>query len=195
MPSSEYKDEPAVNPLAPVEQFIHWLTTTTIHLAIGLAIGLIAATVMRGRHLRWTWAAGALVLVVLARRILGSGALTLGTAALCATVRGRRWHREDVETGADLADVAAGRNGPLDALRSLARKAEVRWSATGSESLVARRSADGRSRARWSGRHDPARRSDRRYAHARGRRHPLGQDGHDDLDRRRVRSSTAWARS
>jgi hypothetical protein len=134
MPSSEYTTGPAVSPLAPIEQLINWFTTTTIHLAIGLVIGLIATTVMRRRHLRWTWAVGALAVVVLARRILGGDALTLGTAALCATVRGRRWHREDVETGADMADVAAGRHGPLDALRSLARKAEARWSAAGPES-------------------------------------------------------------
>ncbi|HWY90589.1 MAG TPA: type IV secretion system DNA-binding domain-containing protein [Solirubrobacteraceae bacterium] len=135
MSSSAYNNEPAVNPLAPVEQLVHWLTITTIHLAVGLAIGLITATVMRRRHLRWTWAAGALVLVMLARRMLGDGgASTLGTAALCATVRGRRWHREDIEAGADLADFAAGRRGPLDVLRSLARKVDVRWSAVGSES-------------------------------------------------------------
>ncbi|HEV3319223.1 MAG TPA: TraM recognition domain-containing protein [Solirubrobacteraceae bacterium] len=134
MSSSAYDNEPVVNPLAPVEQLLRWLMTTTIHLAIGLAIGLLAARVMRSRHLRWTWAAGALVLVVLAREILGGGTLTLGTAALSATVRGRRWHREDMEAGADLADVAAGRHGPLDALRSLARKVEARWSAPGSES-------------------------------------------------------------
>jgi hypothetical protein len=131
MPSSEYNNEPAVNPLAPLEQLVHWLTTTTVHFAIGLAIGLIAATVMRRRHLRWTWAAGALMLVVLTRRILGGDALTLGTAALCATVRGRRWHREDVETGADLAEIAAGRRGPLDALRGLVRKLEGRWDVAG----------------------------------------------------------------
>jgi hypothetical protein len=134
MPSSESNNEPVVNPLAPVEQIVHWVTTTTIHLAIGLAIGVIAATAMRSRHLRWTWAAGALVLVVLARGVLGGGTLTLGTAALCATVRGRRWHREDVEAGADLADVAAGRHGPMDMLRSLARKVEVPWNTPGSES-------------------------------------------------------------
>jgi hypothetical protein len=135
MPSSEYNNEPAVNPLAPVEQLVHWLTATTVHLAIGLAIGLIAARVMRSRHLRWTWAAGALVLVVFARTVLGGGvASIMGTAALCATVRGRRWHREDVEAGADLADVAAARRGPLDALSALARKLDARWSTAGSES-------------------------------------------------------------
>jgi len=134
MPSFAYDNEPVVRPLAPIEQLVHWMMSTTIHLAIGLAIGLIAATIMRRRHLRWTWAAGAFVLVVLARGIVGDGALTLGTAALCAAMRGRRWHREDVEAGADLADVAARRHGPMDTLRLLARKAEMRWGAAGSES-------------------------------------------------------------
>ncbi|HEY2283570.1 MAG TPA: type IV secretion system DNA-binding domain-containing protein [Solirubrobacteraceae bacterium] len=134
MSSSEYTTEPAVNPLGPVEQFIHWFTATTVHLMIGLAIGLIAATAMRRLHLRWTWASGALMLVVLTRRILGGDALTLGTAALCATVRGRRWHREDIETGADMADAATGRRGPLDALRLLARRVQTWRSASGAES-------------------------------------------------------------
>ncbi len=74
MPSSEYTSEPVANPLEPVEQLVHWLMTTTIHLAIGLAIGLIAARAMRSRHLRWTWGATALVGVVLGRSILGGGA-------------------------------------------------------------------------------------------------------------------------
>jgi len=134
MSSSEYTTEPAVNPLAPVEQLVHWLASATIHLAIGLPIGLAAAAMMRRHHLRWTWAAGALAAVVLARPPLDGGTLTLGTAALCATVRGRRWHREDLEAGADLAELAAGRRGPLDALRSLARRAQLRWSAPGAES-------------------------------------------------------------
>jgi hypothetical protein len=124
---SPYAVEPQANPLEPIEQLLHWLTSTTIHLAIGLVIGLIAARAMRSRHLRWTWAATALGGIVLGRSILGGGlAMTLGMAALCATVRGRRWHREDLDTGADLAEIAAERRGPLDAARSLRRKIEMR---------------------------------------------------------------------
>lgn len=120
MSRSEYIQEPPADPLAPVEQLLNWLFTTTIHLTIGLAVGLVAARVMRGRHLRWTWAVTALAVVVLAWPALGDGvASTLGTAALCAIVRGRRWHREDIEAGADLADIAANRRGPLDALRRI----------------------------------------------------------------------------
>lgn len=122
-----YTGEPEANPLAPLGQLADWLTATTLHLALGLAIGLIAARAMRSCHLRWTWAAAALAGVVLGRSIVGGGtSLTLGTAALCASVRGRRWHREDLETGADLADIAAERRGPLDALRALLRRIEMR---------------------------------------------------------------------
>ena len=133
MPSSEYTTEPAVNPLEPVEQLVHWLMTTTIHLAIGLAIGLIAARVLRSRHLRWTWAATTLGVDLFAWPVLGAGiASILGTAALCATVRGRRWHREDLDAGADLAEIAAERRGPLDAMRTLTRRVVpvlmARWS-------------------------------------------------------------------
>ena len=89
MPSSEYTSQSPMNPLAPAEQLAGWLMTATIHLALGIAIGLIAAHAMRRRHLRWTWAATALTAVVLARPVLGDGAaMTLGTAALCATGAG-----------------------------------------------------------------------------------------------------------
>jgi hypothetical protein len=119
---SSYAEEPQANPLEPVEHLLHWLTSTTIHLAIGLVIGFVLARAMRAQHLRWTWAAAALGGVVLGRSILGDGlSTTLGTAALCATVRGKRWHREDLDTGADLAEIAAQRRGPLDASRSLLR--------------------------------------------------------------------------
>jgi hypothetical protein len=47
---------------------------------------------------------------------------TLAAGALCAAVRGRRWHREDVMAGGDLAEIAARRRGPFDAWRSVSRQ-------------------------------------------------------------------------
>jgi type IV secretory pathway TraG/TraD family ATPase VirD4 len=111
------------NPLEPVEQLAHWLTSAAVHGAIGVAIGLLAVRLMHHRHLRWTWAPAALGVDVIAAPVLGGGATwTLGIAALCATVRGRRWHREEVQAGADLAELAANRRGPVDVLRTLARR-------------------------------------------------------------------------
>ena len=39
--SSEYTttNEPQVNPLEPVEQLMHWLLSTTLHLAMGSRSG------------------------------------------------------------------------------------------------------------------------------------------------------------
>jgi len=122
MPSTNPSPEPGDNPLAPLTALAQWLTGTTIHVAIGLIVGLLAARAMRREHLHWSWGAVGLTVVFVARQALGGLAWTVGTAALCATVRSRRWHREDVEAGADLAEIAAARRGPLDALRSLARR-------------------------------------------------------------------------
>ncbi|MFI5005338.1 MAG: type IV secretory system conjugative DNA transfer family protein [Solirubrobacterales bacterium] len=118
------------DPLAPLEHLFQWLTGTTLHIVLGALLGLLAAHLMRRRHLHWSWAAGVLVLVVLARAALVGAATTLGVGALVATARGRRWHREDLQSGADLAEIAASRTSPLDALRGAASPVR-RWLAGG----------------------------------------------------------------
>ncbi|MFZ1155975.1 MAG: helicase HerA-like domain-containing protein [Solirubrobacteraceae bacterium] len=122
MPSSEYTTNPSVNPLAPLSELIGWLSPTSLHITIGVVLGLIAARFMRRRHLHWTWAASALAFLLLARSTFRESTLTLDAAALCASVRGRHWHQEDLMAGGDLADIAAARRGPLAALRTLMQK-------------------------------------------------------------------------
>jgi hypothetical protein len=120
---SNAANEWAPNPLEPIEQLAHWLTAAAVHGVLGILIGLIAVRLMHHRHLRWTWAAGTFGVDVIAAPVLGAGASwTLGIAALCAAIRGRRWHREEVRAGADLAELAANRRGPVDALRTLAQR-------------------------------------------------------------------------
>ena len=122
MPSSVHTYEPAASPLAPVEGLLRELTSATIHIALGIALGLLAARAMRARHLHWSWAAIIFGVVLLARGVLGGGLVwLLGPAALSTARRSRRWHREDIDTGADLATLAAGRSRPLDTLRRTAR--------------------------------------------------------------------------
>ncbi len=112
----------APNSLEPIEQLAHWLTAAVVHGVLGIAIGLLAVRLMHHRHLRWTWAPAALGVDLLMGPVLGGSiAWTLGIAALCASIRGRRWHREELAAGADLAELAAGRRGPLDALRMFVR--------------------------------------------------------------------------
>ena len=125
MPSNAFPED-AVDPATAVDELLHWLLSASFHFALGVVLGTIAARLMRRRHLHWSWAAGALALVALARPLLGGSALTLTVAALLASLRGRRWHREDVEAGADLAEIAARRSRPQDVLRPLASAALLR---------------------------------------------------------------------
>jgi hypothetical protein len=114
--------EPPVDPLAPVDRLVQWIAQTAVHVGEGIVLGLVAAPLMRHRHLHWSWAAAAFALIIAARGALGPLAPTLATAALTATVRGRRWHREDLEAGADLTDIARERLTPLGALRAGLRR-------------------------------------------------------------------------
>ncbi|MGA2163577.1 MAG: type IV secretion system DNA-binding domain-containing protein [Solirubrobacteraceae bacterium] len=106
------------DPLAPPAHLAQWLVATTEHVAVGVLLGLLAARLMRRWHLHWSWAAGASALVLLGRTLPAGEAMTLGVAALGAAIRGRRWHGEDLQAGADLAEIAAGRTTPLDGLRA-----------------------------------------------------------------------------
>ncbi|MGA7705174.1 MAG: helicase HerA-like domain-containing protein, partial [Solirubrobacteraceae bacterium] len=122
MPSSTppHTTETPPNPWAPLADLLGWLASTTVHLAIGLLAGAILARVMRRRHLRWTWAGASVAPLILVQSQLPGWALALDAAAVCAALRGRRWHREDLLAGGDLADIAAARRGPLATLRTLA---------------------------------------------------------------------------
>ncbi len=122
MPSSSYATEPPINPLEPLAEMVGWLTSITLHVAIGVLLGLLIARVMRRRHLRWTWAASATAVLLPAHTAFAGWVSTLATAALCATVRGRHWHIEDLMAGGDLAEIAAERRGPLDALQALSSR-------------------------------------------------------------------------
>jgi hypothetical protein len=121
MPTFEASPEPRGAPLMPLEQVVHRLVGTAWHVSLGLLIGITVARLMRSRHLHWSWAAAAGLFAVLMRPAPASLFSTVGVAAVGATAWGRRWHREDIEAGSDLAEIAAGRRGPLDVLRSLSR--------------------------------------------------------------------------
>lgn len=116
---------PHPQPLAPFEQLLNQLADTAVHVGEGFALGLLAAPLVRARHLHWSWPAATLALVVSVRGALGPLAPTLATAALTITLRNRRWHREDLEAGADLAEVARQRHTPLDTLRWGLRRLEA----------------------------------------------------------------------
>jgi conjugal transfer pilus assembly protein TraD len=122
MPSNAFS-EGAVDPQATADEFMHWVLSASLRCAVGVMLGMLAARLLRSRHLHWSWGLGALALVLVVRPLLGGAALTFAIAVLFATRRSRRWHREDVEAGADLAELAERRTHPLELVRALARAA------------------------------------------------------------------------
>ncbi|MFZ1926018.1 MAG: type IV secretion system DNA-binding domain-containing protein [Solirubrobacteraceae bacterium] len=149
MPASQYSNEVPVNPLQPLSELVGWLCSTTVHIAIGVALGLFAVHIMRRHHLHWTWAACVLPVALLAHSILAGWASTLGTAAVCASARGRHWHAQDIMAGGDLAEIAGKRRGPRRALYALARRAFERivhlsaWTSLRNERVPVGRAEDG----------------------------------------------------
>ncbi len=126
MPSDVAFPEHQQDPWSAVGVALHWLVHAVLHVGLGVAVGLLAARYMRRRHLHWTWAPAILALVLYAHIGFGASTVTLVLASIVAAVRGRRWHREDFESGADLAEIAAQRHGPMDFLRTIATALEER---------------------------------------------------------------------
>jgi type IV secretory pathway TraG/TraD family ATPase VirD4 len=124
-------NETSMDPLAPLVALAGWVTSTTLHVLLGLVLGLVAARMMRHAHLRWTWALVALVLLTILRAVWAGWTSTLLTAAVCAALRGRHWHRQDELAGHDLAQLAAERYGPADALRTLAQRVSAQHGVEG----------------------------------------------------------------
>jgi hypothetical protein len=110
--------EAAASPDAPIGQLARWVLETTFHCVLGLVVGMAVARMLRSRELHWSWAATSVVPLLVLRASLGSWTLAAMLAGLSATKVGRRWHREDIAAGADLARVAARRRGPLALLRA-----------------------------------------------------------------------------
>lgn len=126
MPSSQYTAEGRVDPFAPVDELLHWLIGVLVGVLIGALAGGLLARWMRRKHLHWSWAAIALALVVMSLRNPGGPSMSIAVAALRATFLGWRWHREDLENGADVAEIASSRHSPRDALRSLLQAIRIK---------------------------------------------------------------------
>ena len=130
MTPEDPSSKPAVNPLAPLGELLHWSVAAAGQLAGGIVVALVLARVMRARQLHWSWALAGLACVVIASPLFAGTATVLGIAAAGAALLGRRWQREDIESGRDLAQMAAARRRPLDLLVALLRLVALRWRAT-----------------------------------------------------------------
>ena len=122
MPSQQQLRQTGVDPLAPLGALAHWLAVASAEVALGVVAGRLVARAMRRLNLHWGWALAGLVPALTMHRVLAGAGPLLAAATLAATKRGRRWHRDDVQAGCDLAASADRRLTPLGALgRSLAR--------------------------------------------------------------------------
>ena len=126
MPSSNHLSQPGPALSAAIGQLAERLLGVAISCALGLLIAMSVGRALRRRHLHWSWAAILLTPVALAPSALGSWSLTLGVAGAAAVAWGRRWHREDLEAGADLARLASERRSPADALLGVLARVELR---------------------------------------------------------------------
>lgn len=105
---------------SPLDGVYKLLILGPLGFVLGVAIGTVFARGLRRRHLHWSWALVALPPLLLLGPSIGVGTSTIGVAAIWASWKGCRWHREDGESGLDLAEIAAARVRPLDLLRSCA---------------------------------------------------------------------------
>jgi type IV secretory pathway TraG/TraD family ATPase VirD4 len=114
------------DPLEPWIGLVHLLAAQAIELICGLALGAAAARALRARGMHWSWAALAVGTVLLLRSLVGAWMTLLLAASVGALRRSRRWHREDLDAGLDLARAATLRRGPHDVLRILLESLRAR---------------------------------------------------------------------
>jgi Type IV secretion-system coupling protein DNA-binding domain len=125
MPSSTPVSRLGTVPLVGIEGVLHSLPDAALHGALGLLLGVLLARRLRGAHLHWSWAALGVTPALLGFRGLGGAVDTLALTGLAAAALGRRWHREDIDAGADLAHVAGERRTAIDVLAKTLRRAAL----------------------------------------------------------------------
>ena len=113
---SEVRADAGVSPVAPFNELMQFFTHATIAVVAGLAVGVALARAMRGLRMHWSWAATALAVALLVRPASTQTTCAVWATLLTATLCGRRWQREDLDAGLDLAEKATARLSPRDLL-------------------------------------------------------------------------------
>jgi hypothetical protein len=112
------------------ELAVQRLAGLAVALALGVTLGLVAARALRASRLHWSWSALAAGLAWLLHPALKGAWLVALIAGASASARGRRWHREDLDAGMDLARAAASRTHVGDVLSRFALARALRRAQT-----------------------------------------------------------------
>ncbi len=123
MASLESPPQSGAQAAARIGELAESMLTTGARLAIAIAVGLLLAGLMRRHRAHWAWAAVAVPCAYVFGRPLGGFEPALILGACVAAWRGRRWHRRDLDAGADLARAARSLLSPPAAARSLLARA------------------------------------------------------------------------
>ena len=106
--------------------FEHALRDLAAVLIASVAVGIATATLLRKRHLMWTWAAFGLPAAWLSLSLNVVVAIVLGFASLLACWLGARWHHSDLHQGGDRAEIASQRVGIAALVRRHYHRARVK---------------------------------------------------------------------
>lgn len=101
--------------MSVLEHTLHGLAVGAVVILVG---GWLLASVLRRRHLRWTWALLALPAGLLLKAVSGQFGLAGCGVSLLAAGLGARWHGIDLGHGADFAEAAHSRRGIQDTIRT-----------------------------------------------------------------------------
>jgi type IV secretory pathway TraG/TraD family ATPase VirD4 len=165
---SEVRAGTGISPVDPLSDMLHVLTRGAVALMIGLALGVACARTMRRLRVHWSWAALAFALAVSVRRAPIEARSAVCILALTAALCGRRWHREDLDAGLDLAEAAALRRSPRDAFRLVWSFTVATWS-----DLFARSASEPRDGELYLGEDERGRRASIPFGGSRGGAHAL----------------------
>jgi hypothetical protein len=122
MPYSNENGGPGFDAARSLSHDLHLLLDRGAELAIAAAAGSLGARWLRRRGLHWSWSTAGLAVMLLVEHVIGPLALPSIAALAAATLRGHRWHRDDLHSGLDLARAARERLTPLAAARLAAAR-------------------------------------------------------------------------
>jgi type IV secretory pathway TraG/TraD family ATPase VirD4 len=131
----------AADPLAAASHAVAVLGAGALRCGVGVLAGRVLAGSLRCRALHWSWPLAAVPVVYVSHAVLAAWWLAGMVALLAAARTGRRWHREDIDSGADLAERARQLQTPLDvgavAVAALLRDVHARARGRGVERVAA----------------------------------------------------------